>query len=446
MNVGHLRWAAVPLLMAAAPAWASPATPDNTPSRFVQLGSASDVLAIAEEAFRRGDTAAAEIAFRALLEDPKPEVRAEARFRLAKMIAAAGRTSEAAVLLRRILDDHPGAAPARLELAALLNRMGHQDSALRELRALRATDLPPNVARFVDRWSASLQSSKLFGVQVELALAPDSNINRATRSDTLSTVIGDFTFDEDSRRKSGVGIAARGWGHYRLSLGKDLNLVARASADLNLYRHKDFNDISTELSVGPEFRLLDTRFTLEAGLGQRWYGMKPYQRQLRLSGSATRSLGATSQLRIDASLRWSNNAVNDLQDGRGFTVGARFERALSQTTSIAANLVTDRFEARDDAYSTRSWAAGVTAYRDLGRMTVSLGAEIGHLEADERLFLLPDAREDRLTRFSLGAVFRQLTVAGFAPMTRIIVERNRSSVEFYDFKRTRTEFGVSRAF
>lgn len=404
------------------------------------------MLDLAEQMSRAGQIAQAEQILELLAHDPNSDVRHEARFRQAMLLEARGEDRAAAVLYRRILDDKPSAAPVRLKLATMLQKMGDEAAARRELRALRTTDLPPNVARFVDRWSASLQATKPFGVQVELALAPDSNINRATRSDTLSTVIGDFTFEEDSQRKSGVGIAARGWTHYRLSLGKDVNLAARASADLNLYRHREFNDISAEVSVGPEFRLLDTRFTLEAGLGQRWYGMKPYQRHLRLSGSATRSLGATSQLRVDGSLRWVNNAVNDLQDGRGITAGLRFEKALSQSTSITVNLVADRFKAEDDAYSTRSWAAGLTAYRDLGRMTFSLGAEIGRLKADDRLSLLPEAREDRLTRFSLGAVFRQLTVAGFAPMTRIIVERNRSSVEFYDFKRTRTEFGVSRAF
>ena len=66
--------------------------------------------------------------------------------------------------------------------------------------------------------------------------------------------------------------------------------------------------------------------------------------------------------------------------------------------------------------------------------------------ADDRLLLLPNAREDRLTRFSVGSVFRQLTVAGFAPITRLTVVRNKSSVEFYDFESVRTEFGISRAF
>lgn len=50
------------------------------------------------------------------------------------------------------------------------------------------------------------------------------------------------------------------------------------------------------------------------------------------------------------------------------------------------------------------------------------------------------------TRLHLGAVFRQLTIAGFAPTARLVIERNRSNVEFYDYKRPRTEFGISRAF
>jgi hypothetical protein len=68
------------------------------------------------------------------------------------------------------------------------------------------------------------------------------------------------------------------------------------------------------------------------------------------------------------------------------------------------------------------------------------------LTADERLALLPDRRADRLSRFSIGTVFRQLQFHGFAPVTRLVVERNRSTVQFYDYKRTRTEIGIVRSF
>jgi hypothetical protein len=373
-------------------------------------------------------------------------VRAEARFRLAKLLAANGKNAEAAVLLRRVVDGHPQAVPARLELAGLLQRMGDEKSALRELRALGTLDLPPNIARFVDRMSASLQASRPLSFQFELGLAPDTNINRATRSDTLGTVFGDFTLAKESRAKSGVGAAVRGFAQGRLALSNDVNLAAHASLDANLYRHRQFDAVTMEVAGGPEFRLGPARLAAEAGVGQLWYGLKPYQRTLRLSSSARVHVGAVSQLRLDGAARWSDNAFNDLEDGRGLSAAVRYERALSPQLTLGLGAGVDRFRARDDAYSTRSWSVGVTAYRDIGRASVEIGVDIGGLKADDRLEILPAAREDRLMRLHAGAVLRQLTVGGFAPTLRIVAERNRSTIEFHDYKRTRTEFGITRAF
>lgn len=439
------RYLTAGLFLAAAIA-ATPAGAAAGSTRSVRIGAAGEVFALADMAQQRGDLRSAEKVLAALLRDPSAMVRTEARFRLARLLAANGKTTQAAVLLRRVVDDHPDAVPARLQLAGLLEVMGDEKSALRELRALSTLDLPLNVARLVDRMSASLQSSRPLAFQLELALAPDSNINRATRSNTLGTVLGDFTFDEDSRARSGVGAAVRGLAQGRINLSRHVNLGARASLDGNLYRHREFNDISLEVAAGPEARLGSVLVTAEAGIGQQWYGMKPYQRSLRLSSSARLRVDSASQLRVDTSARWSDNFSNDLQDGRGLSAAVRYERAVSPRLMVSLGGGFDRFAARDDAYSTRAWTLAATAYRDIGRMTVEVGGTIGRLEADDRLQLLPEAREDRSTRLHLGAVFRQLNVAGFSPTMRLVVERNRSNVEYYDFKRTRTEFGISRAF
>lgn len=379
-----------------------------------------------------------------LAQDPDPDVRNEARYRESLLLEAKGRDREAAVLLRRIIDDKPNAVPVRLKLVTMLTKMGDQESAFRELRAIRSVDLPPQVARFVDRLAASLQATKPFGVQLEFALAPDTNINRATRSETLGTVFGDFELDQEAR--SGVGASIRGFAHARQGVTDNLNLLARLSGDASLYRHKEFNDIQLELAVGPELSLGRNRITAEVAAGQQWFAMKPYQRNFRIGASIARPVDSVSQVRLDLGMRRTDNRVNDLQDGRGLSLRARYERALSPQMIVSASIGGDRFKARDDAYSTRSWSAGLAAYRDIGRMTFSAGFDIGRLKADDRLALLPEAREDRFTRFYVGNLFRQFTFAGFAPMTRLIFERNKSSVEFYDYRRTRTEFGVSRAF
>ena len=141
-----------------------------------------------------------------------------------------------------------------------------------------------------------------------------------------------------------------------------------------------------------------------------------------------------------------NDRFNDLQDGKGFAFKLRYERALSPQLLVAAAFGAERFKARDDAYSTKGWAAQFSAYREIGRMTVSAGVDFGRLWADERLVLLPEERRDQFLRLQLGLVNRKLMVAGFAPMTRLVMERNKSTVEFYDYKRTRMELGITRAF
>jgi hypothetical protein len=373
-------------------------------------------------------------------------VRNAARFQRALLLETNGRTEAAAVLLRRILDEKPDATAVRFKLANMLQKLGREDSALRELRALQSYDLPVNVARFVDRLSASLQATKPLGFQFEVALAPDTNINRATRSDTLGTIFGDFTLDEGSQGRSGVGVALRGFAQARHMLDDNLGLVARVNGEASLYRHKEFADVAIDLATGPEWRIGRTRLSAEAGAGLQWYGMKPFQRRFRLSASAARPIDSVSQLRLDGSVRRIDYRLSNLQDGRGLSLRAQYERALSGDLLVALNAGVDRFKATDDAYSTHGWNGGVAAYRNVGRMTLTFGVDLGRLKADDRLVLLPNARKDRLTRFSFGAVLRQLTVAGFAPVTRVIIERNRSTVEFYDFRRVRTEFGISRAF
>ena len=49
-------------------------------------------------------------------------------------------------------------------------------------------------------------------------------------------------------------------------------------------------------------------------------------------------------------------------------------------------------------------------------------------------------------RFTLGATFRQFGFGGFAPVTRLVIERNQSTIAVYDYNRTRTEFGLVRPF
>ena len=412
--------------------------------RFTASGA--QLLQLAERLSRAGDTVKAKTILAALTADPNADIRNEARFRTAKLLAAEGQTSRAALLLREVIDERPDALPARLELAGLLDRMGDKDGAWRQLRAAQALGLPPAVARIVDRYSEALRAQRPLGASFEIALAPDSNINRATRSDTLGTLLGDFAIDRDSKAKSGIGMSLNAQAYRRVPLGDDANLLVRVTGFGNLYRRKEFNDIAADVAAGPELNLGRNRIQAEVGLTQRWFGQKRFMRSARLGAVVSHPLGRRTLLRLSGSAALVDNQLNDLQDGKSLSAQLSAEHALSATTGIAASFGFDRASLKDPGYSTSGWRAGLTGWRDFGRVTLSAGAEFGRLHADERLLLFPDKREDRSLRLSLGATFRQLQFRGFAPVARFSIERNRSTIAFYDYRRTRGELGFVRAF
>ncbi len=427
-------------LLVAGPAWAAD---DNRPLR----ATAATVFRIAEAAEGKGDRTTAEEAYRALAMDASSNVRSEARFRLAKLAAAAGRKSEAADLLRQIIDERPDAQLARLELAGILAGQGDEQGALRQLRSVRSGRLPPEIARMIDRFSEALRGRKQFGGSFEIGFAPDSNINRATRSDTLGTVLGDFDIGEDGKAKSGTGLAVRGQVYRRFDIAEGkASFLTRLSGSGDIYRQSDFNQITLDLSAGPELQLGSTRLSLEAGATQRWFGGKAYSRQLHAGATVSRPIGGRMLARVKLGAAQIDNRFNRLQDGRDLSIQLSGEHALGSQSGIVATLAGDRFAARDPDYSTKAWRLGLQGWHDFGRMTLFGGAEIGRLQADKRLLLFPEAREDRYSSLSAGIVMRNLTIGQFAPLVRITRERNRSTVEFYDYRRTRTEFGISRAF
>lgn len=409
--------------------------------------TAAQMFRLAEEMLARGSRDEAVAMLDLLARNPDSNIRNEARFRHSRLLIADGRNSAAALLLRRILDDRPDAVPVRLALVQLLDRMGDKDAAWREMRAVRASGLPPAVARLIDRYSEALRAARPAGASFEIALAPDSNINRATRSDTLGTIFGDFDIDKEGKAKSGTGLSLRTQAYRRFALGSgDHNLLVRASGFADLYREMEFNDIAADLAVGPELRLGRNQVNVELGATQRWFGQKPFMRSARLGVTWTKPLGSRMQLRLSGTASLVDNQLNDLQDGKAWSGRVEVERALSATTGIGLNLSGDRQALHDPGYATRGWRAGLVGWHDAGRMTLTAGAEFGRLRADERLALFPDKRADRYSRFSLGATFRQLQFRGFAPVARFSIERNRSTVEFYDYRRTRSEVGVVRAF
>ena len=420
------------------------ATPDANAD--VVKVSAGQLFKRADQAEKSGDWATAQTIYRALAQDSNLDIRNEARFRHAELLTRLHKPAEAAVLYRAILDEKPDAARVRLELAAVLAQMGDLSRARRELRQVQAGGLPPEVAQVVNQYAAALRSVKPWGGSFELALAPDSNINRATDAKTLDTVVAPLNLSDEARQRSGLGLKGSGQIYLRADVGKDLALVPRISGQSAVYRASQFNDISASAQLGLEWRSKADRLTPSAGYTWRWYGGDLYARTQSLSLDWLHPTSKRAQIGTNVSVSRAHYAHNPLQDGMIYTASVTYERALTARSGGSISLSSNRQSARDPGYATMSGGLGLTYWHDFGKVTLFYTAAASRLEADKRLFLFPDRRREWYARSGAGAVFRQVEVAGFSPIIRVAYERNWSAVGIYDYRRVSTDFGITRAF
>ncbi len=408
--------------------------------------SAVELFALAARADAAGHPGDAETMYRALARDPDGEVRAEARFRLGQLLERLDRKREAATVYRALLDEKPGAARVRLELARLLTQLGDEGAARRELRQAQAGGLPPQVAQIVDQFAAALRSRKPWGASLEVALVPDSNVNRATDAATLDTVLAPLQLSRDAREQSGIGARAAGQLYARIPVATNLSLVPRVSGQGDFYRQSRFNDVSASALVGLEWSLGRDRLRPSVGGTQRWYGGSPYARTATAAIDWQHPLGTRAQLTTSATVADTHYRGNTLQNGLLLNGAVAYERAFSPRAGGSVTVSATRQTANDPGYATASGSASLLGWREFGRTTVYATAGLRRLEGDARLFLFPERRKDWNISLGAGATFRRLQFHGFAPIVRLEWERNRSTVGIYDFARKAATIGLTRAF
>jgi hypothetical protein len=427
--------------------WTAPGSAqDATPATEVRGLKAVDLFRIADTARVEGRTDDAEAIYRAMFQDVNAEVRAEARFRLGMMLSQLGRNRDAALAFRALLDEKPDAARVRLELARVLVTIGDAGAARREIRQAQATGLPPEVSLVVDQFANALRSRKPFGGSFSIAIAPDSNINRATDARTLDTIIAPFTLSEDARARSGVGMRVSTQGYARLPIMLGLDFVPRISSQANLYREKQFNDITSAVQLGLELTLPNDRLRPSIAQSYRHFGGDLYAKTQTAGLNWVHSAGQQAQFDSDFSAGRADYRTNDLQDGWIYDLSTSYERAFDARSGGSITLSGTRQTARDPGYATKSGGGGLLYWREFGKLTAFASVGARHLQADERLFLFPERRKEWLYRAGIGGTFRHATILGFAPLVRLNYERNKSTVGIYDYKRTAVDFGITRAF
>jgi hypothetical protein len=404
------------------------------------------MFAAAEDLAAQGDLAGAMQLLEALTQDPHPEFRAEARFRLAAVREKLGDLKGAVQALRDLLAEQPTANPARLELARILSRLGEDKAAKAELAKAEAWGLPPDVEQNVRRFASTLRTStKRRGLTVELTAGPDSNVNRSTSSLFIDTIIAPFELDADARRQSALGFTGSLRGYSRDRIG-GMTLLSDAGVRADLSTKPRFNDIQFVADSGPEISAGNARLRPSVLYERRWFGGDPFSTGIGGQVELLAPIGARAQLGLSGSHVHQTVAKNPGQDGWRTALNADLTRAIGTATSARVSVRYGSLDAKVNAESLRQIGGGLLLAHQSRPLTLFGEVDYTRTHGIEPVFLFGKTRRDHRWDLIGGAIFNRASVAGFTPLLRVTHSDSRANIVLYDYRRTRLDVGVTRSF
>ena len=407
--------------------------------------NAGQLFALADQLYEQGDKAGAADILRGLTQDKHPELRAEARFRLAAVLESMDDLNGATQALRDLLAEQPNANRARLELARILGRMGKAGEAQSQIALAEKLGLPPEVEQNVRRFSATLSAPNRRGLTVELTAGPDTNINRSTSNQFIDTIIAPFELDADARQLPGTGFSGSARGYSRDRIG-GVELLSDAAVRADLYDQSRFNDVQLTLDSGPDFALGTIRLRPSAVYEQRWFGNRHFSTGIGGDIDATVPLSQRSQLALSASRVHQTISRNDEQDGWRTFVGADLLHAFSGSTLARMSLRYGRLDARAGPESLRQLGGGILLARQTEPLTVFGELDYTRTHGVEPIFLFGKTRRDSRWDLTGGVILNAARIVGFSPLMRVTHSDSSANLALFDYRRTRVDFGVTRSF
>lgn len=408
--------------------------------------TAADLLAAASRLVEAGRTAEA-AAVLGDLRNLTPQEETERAF-LHGMIALQDEDyDQAAARFRDILAAQPGLQRVRLELARALFLAHHDSAADYHFRLVLADQPPPGVALNINRFLAAIRERRVVSFNLELGLVPDSNANAAPDDDRVELYGLPFTLSKDAQETGGLGVSMSGRLLMRPRLAPRVRLYSVLSGYHSEFFGGDLDDTIATAELGPEVETGKGTFIPSAIYFHRWFGGRDYNDGLGLRLRWQKDVSRTWSLQADAQWRHIDNKVNDGLDGPLYLAGLLAQQRLDGKSYFNYQAVLRRQETKDAAYTYIEPGATLGYGREfpLG-ITTYLAVEAAPSFYKGRIAAFDKVREDWRLRGELTLIKRNWSYMGFAPVIRLSYTRNLSNIDFYEYKRLRGEFTVTRTF
>jgi outer membrane protein len=383
-----------------------------------------------------------------------PQFSMQHKFLKGFVAVESGDLKTAEVAFREILVDHPEQTRVRLELARVMVLMGKEASADYNFRlAEHDSDLPPGVAQTIRTARGILRDQRKWHFNVDIGLAPDTNINSATSAESININYGPFQLpsrlSEQARQKSGIGVTGGISAGLRLKMSDKLSLLIDSDTHIVNYKGTFADDLDTQLAVGPEFRIGKTAsLSVQAVGDQRWVGWNSAKRDLGLQLGLQKVLdvGQRVGVSIDARKTWSQ--FSDAYSGNVFGGNATYERIIGRSFIASASIFGRRDDLESEALSNTVYGANIGIGGELPMgVNAGINASVAtaHYGAPQYIYSF-DKRHDLRFSSRIYMGIRSIKFQGFSPSVEYDFTKNNSNYTLYESVRHRVNFKLSRYF
>lgn len=379
----------------------------------------------------------------------------ERRFLLAQIAQKKGDINTAIKIYQNLLDENPGLARVRFELAVCYMHQKKWRRADYHLRlAMAGRDLPEEAKRVMNYYRYVVRKNKNWNVWFNFGAAPDNNVNNAASGEEcVMTIFGLMCRTLDAP-ESAVGSNFSIGADYEFKLSEHWRWKSDANIYSNIYNKHDYDDLYMSISSGPRYVWGRGDVWLGAVASRRWYGWDRYNwaAGLRLDTNydVSRRLSAGMYLRF---MENTYDEYDSLLSGQTYDANMRLLYSLNARVYMVVRTGITREVAAAAPYS--YWQPSAA---------VGFGAELPwgfHIYAEPGIYWsLYDAarwtvKDQRITqitehdftqRYAVSVSNNKLDLWGFVPQITVSYTHRQSNIWQREFGKTAIEFTMQQRF
>ncbi len=360
---------------------------------------------------------------------------------------------------RAALANDPSLTLVRTELAQTLVKLGENDSAKHHLQLLEADAPDPrtaaNIRSFIDRIDAS-HPVTFSGF---VSIAPSTNVNSGSSHDTVYSANPIFkdapNLDiTDSKKQSGVGVAAGLSGGYSKRLGNHWEAVLTGDVSGQIYNNRIYNSAATEQSV-------EMRYHLENGYlgfgGIASQSFNPNANNLMIDGLTYHSfgprlsfvhyLGQHDRLSGSVVYEWRDFSGSSFNDGKDYRGELNWSHSVNSSLNVSIKTGYEKLTTPTAFNSFGSGFVGLDIYKELSMgVTVDANIQGRYSRFDDQNPIAGMTRQDERLIGAVTVTKRDFNIYGFAPALSYSYTRNFSNIALWDFDAHNVDFRLTKDF